>query len=146
MLIDKLYDEKLNILTSRDYDMSVGKSGYVPASYFFLEQIFTIFPFEEHDNLVDFGCGKGRVLFMAANKLCKHVTGYEINEKTYNLLEKNVANYRNKFGEETSFNLYKEDAQYVKISEAANKFFFFNPFHLKIYIKVINLLIASLKK
>lgn len=149
VFMDKFYDEYLNILTNLEDNESHNDKeaflGYEPTSYFLLEKIFTLFPFHSQDHLIDFGCGKGRVLFMAAYHLCKYVTGYEINEKIYNILMKNIESYQNKFGKETTFSIYKEDVQYAKISKTANKFFFFNPFYLIVYARVIKNIIDSLK-
>lgn len=95
-------------------------SNYVPTSYNFLEKIFSYFPFDLQDHIIDFGCGKGRMLFMAAHNSCKYVTGYEINEIRYEILINNIKKYQ-------------------------NRFFFFSPFHLKIYMKVFNNLLSSIK-
>jgi 16S rRNA G966 N2-methylase RsmD len=148
--MDKLYDDVLNISTSIENNEPINQKksffDYEPASYYFLEKLFTLLPFNEKDHLVDFGCGKGRILFMADYNSCKCVTGYEINEERYNTLIKNIESYQNKFGKTTIFNAFKEDVQHSKICETANKFFFFNPFHLKIYMKVIKNIIASIKE
>ena len=148
---DKFYDDALNVSTILEENESpTGREAffdYVPTSYFFLEKLFKHFPFRTEDHLIDFGCGKGRVLFMAAINSCECVTGYEINEERYTSLVKNINNYQEKFGRKTVFYTYKDDAQNIEIDtiETANKFFFFNPFHLKIYIKVVNKVMISLK-
>ena len=73
MSIDRLYDNELNITSiCKDCDSPNEKEAfndYEPTSYYF-------------------GCGKGRVLFMAAYNGCRHVTGYEVNEERYNILKK----------------------------------------------------------
>ena len=111
MSIDRLYDNELNITSiCKDCDSPNEKEAfndYEPTSYYFLEKIFTAFPFKEKDHLVDFGCGKGRVLFMAAYNGCRHVTGYEVNEERYNILKKNVEGYQSRFGKETIFDIYR---------------------------------------
>jgi len=148
--LDKLYDEALNITTTSHNDDAWPERKifyeYKPTSYHFLEQLFELLPFEPKDHLIDFGCGKGRVLFMAAHYSCKNVTGYEIDQERYAILKKNVENYIEKFGAETNFNISKEDAQTIKIDGSANKFFFYSPFHPKIYIKVISNILDSVKK
>ena len=103
--IDSMYDNFLNISTGiEEEDVSSNNErklffNYEPTSYHFLEKLFTLIPFEETDHLIDFGCGSGRVLFMAAQKQCKKVTGYEINDERYKMLVKNVEGYQNKFDE-----------------------------------------------
>jgi len=150
-LIEKYYDDILNISTifedADDAFLNERKVffNYQPTSYYFLEKLFKLFPFTNQDHLIDFGCGKGRVLFMAAYNQCKIVTGYEINKQRYDILSENVEKYQNKFGKESVINILQEDAQYVKLDDTANKFFFFNPFELKVYVKVVNNIMASFK-
>ena len=61
MSIDRLYDNELNITSiCKDCDSPNEKEAfndYEPTSYYFLEKIFTAFPFKEKDHLVVFGCG-----------------------------------------------------------------------------------------
>ena len=51
-----------------------------------------------------------------------------------------------KIGKDTVFSIYREDAQGVKLDDiiGANKFFFFHPFHLKIFMKKMKKMISSL--
>lgn len=140
--VDNMYDEYFNVFTER----KLAGDGttepkfslhYYPTSYTFLERLFQVFPFEEEDHLIDFGCGKGRVLFMASACSCKYVIGYENDNSRYNTLEKNVRQYVQRHKPETHFTIQNKDVQKITIAETANKFFFFNPFHLKVYIHVI---------
>lgn len=149
-IIEKVIDEYLKISTERDVDR--GQPGrelyspYVPTSYQFLETLFDKIPFEEGDHLVDFGCGKGRVLFMAALNSCKQVTGYEIDEELCEILDENINNFQQKFGKGTIFNI-RRDVLKMESDEIrdANKFFFFHPFHLKILIPVIKKILKSIE-
>lgn len=151
LTVDKLYDNYLNIHTLIDENEDLPEreifANYVPTSYYFLEKVFSYFPFHSQDHIVDFGCGKGRVLFMAAHNLCKYVTGYEINDVRRKVLFNNIQSYQSKFGEKTVFNIYS-DVQDMRLDDLrdANKFFFFSPFHLKIYMKVLNNLLNSMNR
>ncbi|MCL2058315.1 MAG: methyltransferase [Oscillospiraceae bacterium] len=148
-LIETFYDAYLNISTYREPSDDIKENEhdniYEATSYFFLERLFQIFPFAEDDHLVDFGCGKGRVLFMAAKHSCPRVTGYENNQQRYQVLQKNVAQYQQEHGSDTVFNVRRIDAQSADIDDSANKFFFFEPFHLSIYKKVTQNIIKSLE-
>ena len=148
--IEKVYDEFLNISTQIEDGDELAEKGiynaYEATSYFFLERLFTVFPFAAEDHLIDFGCGKGRVLFMAAQYACKHITGYENNIIRYNTLKANLNNYQQKHGGQTNIAIYNEYAQSAVIDETANKFFFFEPFHVDICAQVVENIIKSLVK
>lgn len=53
---------------------------YQPSPYAELETLFSMYPFAESDRLIEFGCGKGRVLVMAMEYGCQKLTGYEIDD------------------------------------------------------------------
>ena len=148
--IEGVYDVYLNVATqvedgddSSENDMY---NAYEATSYFFLERLFKAFPFAQDDRMVDFGCGKGRVLFMASQHSCKYATGYENNKNRFKILQKNVEQYRQKNGSHTFFNISDEDAQSAVIDDSANKFFFFEPFHLDIYAQVVQNILKSIDR
>ena len=147
---ETIYDGYLNVITREEKGDDKTEGGvynaYEATSYFFLERLFSVFPFDKNDHMVDFGCGKGRVLFMASQFSCRHVTGYENNDKRFGILQKNVKQYQEKHGTGTFFDIFKENAQSAVIDDTANKFFFFEPFHLKIYAQVMQNIIKSLKR
>ena len=146
---DKLFDDYLSVDTGMDHDETInGREiffGYEPTSYQFLESLFNQFPFKESDGLVDFGCGNGRVLFMAAMYSCKNITGYEFSGERFAALADNLERFNKKHGGPSSIRIVHGDAQDAVIEDTANKFFFFNPFHLKVYMKVIRNIEKSLK-
>ena len=146
--IEKVYDTYLNISTQIEDGDEISEKGiynaYEATSYFFLERLFTVFPFVENDRMVDFGCGKGRVLFMAAQYSCKHATGYENNARRYNILEANLTSYQQKHGQNSQIIIRKENAQSAHIDDMANKFFFFEPFHINIFKQVLANIMHSL--
>lgn len=47
----------------------------------------------KHDRLVDFGCGKGRVLFYVNQRFQCEVCGIEVDEELYELALDNRAYY-----------------------------------------------------
>ena len=147
--IDDLYDRYLNIYTAPDDDKSVERSIYVeyqPSDYSFLEYLFTQYPFKEGDCFVDFGAGKGRVLVMAANYMCNDIVGYEVDKSRSQILEKNIQCFMNKYGLDFKYAIYGIDAQHAAITDKMNKFFFFNPFHLRVYIHILNKIKASIRR
>ena len=148
--VDTLYDSYFGITTEReDGDDAVqGEHDniYEVTSYFFLERLFQTFPFSKEDHIIDFGCGKGRVLFMASHYSCRYATGYENNKARFDVLQGNIQKYQQKHGTQTYFDVYNADAQSAVINDTANKFFFFEPFHLILYKQVVQNIIKSLEK
>jgi len=148
--IERLYDSYLNVNTREergdDAKQNINDNVYEATSYFFLENLFKAFPFEESDHIVDFGCGKGRVLFMASRHKCGRATGYENNAARFGTLQGNVARYRERHGDFTAFNIMNVDAQAARIDDDANRFFFFEPFGLKIFEKVICNILQSIDR
>ncbi|MDR1914688.1 MAG: hypothetical protein LBQ68_09445 [Clostridiales bacterium] len=119
---------------------------YQATNYSFLEYIFKIYPFEKEDHIMDVGFGKGRVLFMASYLGCNKISGCEICEEYFRITKRNVDKYLCQTKSKTIFTLLHEDAQKVKIDRTVNKLFFFNPFHLKVYIKFFGHLMELLKQ
>ena len=150
--VESICDDFFNIQTEAKYeegDFGLDRrifSSYFPTSYSVLENLFQKYPFEENDHIIDFGCGKGRVLIMASYYSCKYITGYEVNNDRYHVLLKNIENFRNKYNNNYIFTILNENVEKIEIKDNTNKYFFFNPFHLKIYIKVLNQILASLQR
>ncbi len=149
-LKEAYYEEKFTIDTIRNDEDEVSQQRivnfqYAPTSYSFLEYFFKKYPFKENDHLVDFGCGKGRVIIMAADHQCPTLTGIEIDSIRYNCLKDNVQKFKLATDNKSHFNLLNSDANDIVIDDTINKFFFFNPFHLKIYIRVIKCINKSLE-
>jgi hypothetical protein len=119
---------------------------YQPTNYSFLEYIFKMYPFKKEDHIMDVGSGKGRVLLMASYFGCNRVSGCEVDEGYARTTNRNIEKYVNRTKSKTIFTLLNEDAQKVNIENTVNKLFFFNPFHLKIYIKFFRNLMGSLRR
>ncbi|MFC8575561.1 class I SAM-dependent methyltransferase, partial [Heyndrickxia sporothermodurans] len=119
---------------------------YMPTSYLIIKRLFKKYKFQPQDHLVDFGCGKGRVVLVAAKYSCPIITGVEINPSMFKVAEKNVRNSFKRKNINAAIYLKMEDASKMKISNDMNKFFFFNPFHLKIFISTINQITKSVQE
>ncbi|MCI9448839.1 MAG: hypothetical protein HFE30_01110 [Clostridiales bacterium] len=88
------YENKLRIQTTTTNSDTANESPlnhiYEVTAYSFIEYLFDRYPFMPEDHLVDFGCGKGRVMIMAAEYGCLNITGYEINKERFILLKKTL--------------------------------------------------------
>ena len=141
------YENIFSIDTKKSIvDYSINASslnyGYAPTTYSLLEYVFSKYPFSCNDYFLDFGCGKGRVLFMAAFYGCLNLGGIEIDSSVFNDLNSNILNFKKKTNNTSVFDIKNIDAKNTVIESTYNKFFFFDPFHLKIFIYIIE----SIKK
>ena len=116
---------------------------YQPAHYQFLEYLYQRYPFSNNDCLVDFGAGKGRPLIMAAYYGCKHIIAYELDEVRAKMINDNIIKFKDKFNLDFQYEIFCTDASTAIIRKEMNKFFFFNPFHLKIYAKILKNVASS---
>lgn len=148
-LKEVFYEKKYNIDTLPSSGIKndrIINFSYEPTPYSFLEYLFLKYPFSSNDHFVDFGCGKGRTLIMASEYSCAYVTGYEINNDIFTILNHNIMNYKKTSLASSEIVLIHQDVSAVSIDDTMNKFYFANPFHLKIYIKVIASILESLKR
>lgn len=144
------YDRLLNIKTMglREWrDQTLGYNRYEATPYRALESLFQSYKLEKTDKVVDFGCGRGRVAFYMHNRFQVPVTGVEVNELTYEEALNNKVRYRQiakhiKAPIRFEYGL----AEYHKIEPADNRFYFFNPFSVNIFGKVVNNILHSVRK
>ncbi len=147
-LKDSFYENMFQIDTSpcSIRNKRVINFSYEPTPYSFLEFLFTKYPFENQDHFVDFGCGKGRALVMASKYLCPFITGYEINPDIFTILNKNIEVHKSLYPTTSKFLIYNQDVTKVNLEDTTNKFYFANPFYLKVFIHVINSILNSIKR
>ncbi len=143
------YDELLNIETEgnqRGYNKSFHYHRYEPTPYPALENLFAEYELNSSDHIVDFGCGKGRLNFFIHYLFQASVTGVEMNEKLYEEALENKANYliRAKNKGEIQFQCCL--AEKYEINPLDNRFYFFNPFTIPIFWKIINHILVSVEK
>ena len=135
------YDSLFGIDTKPNIDIKENFSNhlfykYQPTNYSFLEYLFLKYSFSQSDHLFDFGVGCGRVIYMAAFYGCERISGCELNKDYYSTVFSSIKRNNHRFITSAIINIVNDDAQNIIFDSSINKFFFFNPFHLKIYIKV----------
>jgi 2-polyprenyl-3-methyl-5-hydroxy-6-metoxy-1,4-benzoquinol methylase len=119
---------------------------YQAVNYFILEKAFNFFKGDVADkSFVDFGCGKGRVMIVAAHYGFKSITGIEFATELCNEAERNITLIKNNFPSST-FQIACIDAVKYKIKAEENVFFFFNPFDEVVMLQVVKNLLNSLKE
>lgn len=137
-------DQKFNIETT-DIQMGIHRSftyhRYEPTPYEALDRLFEVYLVDSCDHVIDFGCGKGRLNFYLAHRFGTRVTGIEMNETFYEACLKNLSMYKGKGRQSIMFE--KCLAEEYTIPETANIFYFFNPFTLDIFRKVVRNILFS---
>ena len=147
---EQYYENLLNIKTSGKQDLnetSIHYNRYEPTDYSSLEKFFSEYSLKETDSIIDFGSGKGRLNFFINNKFNAKVTGIEMNTFFYNEALKNKSSYiecSKKYENKISFiNCLAEE---YSIKDEDNIFYFFNPFSLQIFMKVLENILTSFCK
>ena len=147
---DQYYDALLNIKTRGDqkgFNQSFHYHRYEPTSYSALETLFNHYELNSNDQIVDFGCGKGRLNFYANYLFDVKAIGVEMNEKYYSEAMHNLANYAKKdknSADKIDFHCCL--AEEYEISPLDNRFYFFNPFSIQIFMKVIKNILVSVEE
>jgi SAM-dependent methyltransferase len=96
--------------------------------------------------LVDFGCGKGRVLMEAARCGFRRVVGVEFSPDLCRIAERNIAAFRQRSGTNAEIRIVECDAVEYTIQDDDNVFYMFHPFKEAVMEKVLGNIARSLEK
>ena len=144
------YEELLGIKTcgvQKDFYESIHYHRYEPTAYFALETLANSYSLSSNDNIVDFGCGKGRLNFFLNHFYQCNVTGIEMNKLFYENCLDNKKSYIKKHKKcDDKIHFINCLAQDYKIKPEDNKFYFFNPFSQQIFISIIKNILDSVDK
>lgn len=150
-LNERKIDQSLGIRTVgiREWDRAHedNYNRYEATPYHALDRLFKKYKFTKDHRVVDFGCGRGRVAFYIHHHFNVPVTGVEANDKTFDELLKNEEIYRKELTDNAAplqfdFAL----AELYDVHEDDNVFYFFHPFSLKVFRKVVDNILKSLKE
>ena len=137
--------DKLRTLSIKG-DNLAHSSIYQASNYYILEKGFNYLrSINENNNIVDFGCGKGRALVVAAYFEFKNITGIDFAKALCISAEQNVQKTKLLYPS-VKFNIVCDDVVNYKIKKEQNVFFFFNPFNEIIMLEVVKNILASLKE
>ncbi|MFS0637902.1 SAM-dependent methyltransferase [Mesobacillus foraminis] len=147
---EQFYDKVLNIKTGGDqvgFANSFHYHRYEPTPYSALEKLFETYEVKSSDHVVDFGCGKGRLNFYIHHYFKAAVAGVEMNESFYQDCIENLDGYSKKHrlpkGKIQFFCCLAEE---YNIHPEDNKFYFFNPFSIQIFMKITSSILLSFEK
>ncbi|RSD25411.1 class I SAM-dependent methyltransferase [Mesobacillus subterraneus] len=144
---DQMFDRKLNIKTTGEqmgFMASLHYHRYEPTPYSALERFFEDYKLEPRDKIVDFGCGKGRLNFYLNHRFNNHCIGVEMNELFYYEALENKLSYLKRFKNRGDrINFHSVLAEEYDIQNDENRFYFFNPFTVQIFMNVVNNILLS---
>lgn len=147
---EREYDDLLNIKTAGDqkgFNTSFHYHRYEPTSYQDLEILCKEYELKTSDSIVDFGCGKGRLNFYIHYIFQATVVGVEMNEEFYEDAIENRKNYIKKYkNSRNQIHFHCCLAEEYQITTLDNRFYFFNPFSIQIFMKIINNILISVEK
>ncbi|MEI4831799.1 methyltransferase [Bacillus sp. FJAT-53711] len=147
---EQYYDAVLNIKTvgeQKGFYESLHYHRYEPTPYLALEQLFNKYELKSSDRVVDFGCGKGRLNFYIHHFYHASVVGIEMNETFHQEAMENRDRYLNKSKKsKDKIHFHCCLAQEYEIDPLDNKFYFFNPFSVQVFMNVINNVLLSVEK
>lgn len=86
---------------------------------------------------VDFGCGKGKALLLAAELHFQEIIGIELSSKLIRIAEDNLRTYIKRTRERETFRLHCMDAGNFQIPEKPAIYYFANPFQAEVMRKVL---------
>ncbi|CAH2716807.1 hypothetical protein BACCIP111895_03995 [Neobacillus rhizosphaerae] len=144
------YDKLLNIKTrgeQQGFHKSLHYHRYEPTPYSALEELFRHYEVESSDRVVDFGCGKGRLNFYIEYFFHASVVGVEMDGTLFQAAVENRGSYVRR----TKNSLDKIQfhcclAEEYEIDSRDNRFYFFNPFSIQVFRKIVNNILLSVEE
>jgi len=100
---------------------------YATMPYPALERCLDHLNIQVNDTFVDIGCGKGRMLCLAARRQLRGVVGVDVSGELCDIARSNALKLR---GKRTAITVHQSSAEQFDYS-SATVFFLFNPFHEK---------------
>lgn len=147
---EKKHDKLLGIRTVgiREWkDRKTHYNRYEATPYKALKKFFKNYKVNPTDQLVDYGCGRGRVAFYIHNRFHIPVTGIEVNDLTFDEALDNKDSYMQKANHiQAPIKFEYGLAENYKVDKADNLFYFFNPFSVQIFRKVVNNILQSVSE
>ena len=117
---------------------------YEATPYKAIEEFFNEYELNNTQNVVDFGSGKGRLPFYIHHRFLIPVRGIEMSNKLYRESIENLESYMQKTKKKNLITFEKCLAQEYEIKSQDNVFYFFNPFSVQIFMKVIENILQSI--
>lgn len=144
------FEKKLNIQTAGfqyGFPKLIDYHRYEPTPYEAMEQLFEQYSLPEHAHCIDIGCGKGRVPIYLHAKFHVPTKGIEMDQKFFIEAEHNREMYLQKARKKhIPIEFLNMLGEKYEIQRKDNVFFFFNPFSIAIFRKVLMNILLSFEQ
>ncbi|PUB11642.1 SAM-dependent methyltransferase [Paenisporosarcina sp. OV554] len=145
---DTDFDRLLHIKTMGMLEVinqSAHYNRYEATPYKAIEEFFNEYELNNMQNVVDFGSGKGRLPFYIHHRFLISVRGIEMSNKLYRESIENLESYMQKTKKKKNLITFEKClAQEYEIKSQDNVFYFFNPFSVQIFMKVVENILQSI--
>ena len=121
-------------------------SFYQPTMALSFNRLLDTIPLPPDSVLVDFGCGKGRVLLLAVLRGIKKAVGIEFSPELCEIARKNIKIVEQATGARLDITVIEGDVTHYEIEADQNVFFLFNPFDDVVMEAVVKNIQQSLQK
>jgi SAM-dependent methyltransferase len=143
--INTLGEDELKSLKGEGIDISHA-SIYMPVNYYVIERLMgEIMNHGSNKTFLDFGCGKGRAMIVAASYGFEQITGIDFSKEFCEEAEATLQDYSEK-NSSAHFTVVNIDAYYFDIPDDITTFFFFNPFDEFIMKEVVSNMMKSVHR
>ncbi|OGR00489.1 MAG: hypothetical protein A2511_04420 [Deltaproteobacteria bacterium RIFOXYD12_FULL_50_9] len=121
-------------------------SFYQPTMALSFNRLLAAIPLPPESVLVDFGCGKGRVLLLAVLRGIKKAVGIEFSPELCEIARNNVRIVEQATGSILDISVIEGDVTHYEIEDDQNVFFLFNPFDDVVLAAVVKNIQESLQR
>lgn len=120
--------------------------GYVPTPTRALRKLFQSLQVPVDEGFVDIGCGKGRVLMLAAEYGFTWVTGVEFSPQLCEVAQANLRLTNKRLGGALRVDIVNIDAADYEIDDRQSVFFVYNPFDDYVFRQVLENMEVSVRR
>ena len=121
------------------------RKNYHPTPWLALKRVLREDEVSDQDVFIDFGCGKGRVVYQAAMYPFRRVIGVEISPELSQIARDNIARSLPNL-KCRNVEVVTTDVMNYDVPDDVTFVYFFNPFHGEVFAAVLDRLLASLRR
>ena len=134
------------VVQLRDLGLASGaRQDYHATPWLPLKRVLSDIDITDNDVFIDFGCGKGRVLYQAALYPFRRIIGVELSADLAQIARANLERARATLRCK-NVEIVVEDAVCYNVPDDVTHVYFFDPFHGEIFGTVVHNLLASLHR
>jgi SAM-dependent methyltransferase len=120
--------------------------GYTPTHSGAFRALIDSLSLPNNSVLVDLGCGKGKVLLLAAGHRFRRIVGVEFSRQLCAVARRNVERFRKLGAISTEVDVLERDAAQYEVGADENVFFMFHPFDAVVMSRVMRNIQESLEQ